>query len=76
MTYELDNKLLFRGLICNCARTIFFGLLLALICLFPSYVPTLSALFINGIIDLLLPYIIFILVVSAMISMSCYWDSK
>ena len=76
MTYELDNKLLFRWLICNSVITICFGLLLALICLFPSCARTLSALFTNGNIDLLLPYIIFILVVSAMISMSCYFDSK
>ena len=76
MIYELDNKMLFRWLICNCVITICFGLLLALICLFPSCAPPLSTLFINGNMDLLLPYVIFVLVVSAMISMSCYFDSK
>lgn len=75
MKYDLNNTLLFNWLLCNSIIAICFGLLLAMICLFPACAPALAVMFSRGSLDLMLPYIIFTLIVTSLVSISCYYDS-
>jgi len=72
----LSSKLLVYWLIGNAILTICFGLLLALICLFPTRAPALHALLVEGSLASFLPYIIFILIFSSFVSLSFYYDSR
>lgn len=76
MKYDLSNNLLLNWFLCNAIITICFGLFLAMICLFPECAPSLREMFSRGSIDMLLPYIIFTLIVTALVSISCYYDSQ
>jgi hypothetical protein len=75
MKYELNNSMLLNWFLCNAIITIFFGLFLAMICLFPACAPSLREMFSRGSLEMLLPYIIFTLIVSSLVSISCYYDS-
>lgn len=63
-------------LMANAVITICFGLLLAVICLYPTASPTLHSLLIEGSMASLLPYLIFLLVFSSLVSLSFYYDSR
>lgn len=75
MKYDLNNTVLLKWSLCNSIITICFGLFLAMICLFPSCAPSLREMFTRGSMDMMLPYIIFTLIVTSLISISCYYDS-
>jgi len=75
MRCNLNNTLLVNWFLCNSIITVCFGLYLAMICLFPSCAPSLREMFSRGSIDMLLPYIIFTLIVTALVSISCWYDS-
>jgi len=75
MKYDLNNTLLLNWLLCNSIITICFGLFLAMICLFPDCAPALADLFSRGSLDLMLPYIIFTLIATSLVSISCFYDS-
>jgi ABC-type microcin C transport system permease subunit YejE len=75
MKYDLNNTVLLNWFLCNSIVTICFGLFLAMICLFPACSPSLAELFSRGSLDLMLPYIIFTLIVTSLVSISCFYDS-
>lgn len=62
--------------IVNSVLTIGLGLFLAAVCLFPSFAPAVRTLLFNEEIAPLLPYIIFSLIVSSLVSISFYVDSR
>jgi len=76
MKHGLSSKMLVYWLMGNAILTICFGLILALICLFPSHVPALHALIVEGSLAGFLPYLIFVLIFSSFISLSYYYDSR
>jgi hypothetical protein len=75
MKLELNYKMLVYWLIGNAVVTICFGLFLAVVCLYPACAPLLSGLLAEGTIAGFLPYVIFILIVSSLVSLSFYYDS-
>lgn len=75
MKFGLTYNMLVYWLMGNAVLTICFGLLLALICLFPDFVPALRMLLVEGPLARFLPYVIFLLIVSSLVSLSFYYDS-
>lgn len=63
-------------LVVNALLTACFGLFLALVCLFPSWAPAIRSLLLNDTVAMALPYIIFVLIVSSLLSISFYLDSR
>lgn len=76
MKQGIPFTVLSRWLVANAVITICLGLFLALACLFPSCAPGLHTLLCGEAIAPLLPYIIFALIVSALVSISFYVDSR
>jgi len=76
----MKNTLSFTTLtywfIVNSVITICFGLFLAATCLFPSCAPAVRTLLVTETIAPMLPYIIFSLIVTSLISISFYVDSR
>ncbi|NVN90497.1 MAG: hypothetical protein HXX11_07805 [Desulfuromonadales bacterium] len=62
--------------IVNSVLTICLGLFLAVTCLIPSFAPAVRTLLFNENIAPLLPYIIFSLIVSSLVLISFYVDSR
>jgi hypothetical protein len=75
MKFGLTYKILVYWLVVNAVMTICFGLLLAVICLFPDTVPALRNLIVEGPLARFIPYVIFLLIVSSLVSLSFYYDS-
>ena len=46
------------------------------ICLFPAFAPTLRSLLAEGTMATFLPYLIFILIVTSLVSLAFYYDSS
>ena len=76
MKSVINSKMLVYWLMGNAVLTICFGLILALICLFPTAAPALRTMLAEGIMARFVPYIIFILIVSSLISFAYYYDSR
>jgi vacuolar-type H+-ATPase subunit I/STV1 len=76
MKFGLNYKMLVYWLMGNAVVTIFFGLFLAAICLFPGWVPALRTLLAEGTLATFLPYLIFILIVTSLVSLAFYYDSR
>jgi len=75
MKYGLNYKLLVYWLMGNAVVTICLGLFLAVICLFPACAPALRSLLAEGAMATFLPYLIFILIVTSLVSLAFYYDS-
>jgi len=76
MKIELNYKMLIYWLMGNAVVTICLGLFMAAICLFPGCAPTLRTLFAEGTVATFLPYVIFILIVTSLVSLAFYYDSR
>ena len=76
MKHGLNYKMLVFWVMVNAVITICFGLLLAVICLFPDFAPKLRTILAEGTVASLLPYLIFILIVSSLLSLTYYYDSR
>ena len=76
MKKHLHISMLTRWFILNGTLTICFGLFLAAACLFPAIAPSMRLFLGNEVVSLLLPYIIFSLIVSALLSISFFVDSR
>ncbi len=74
MKCSLKSSTLYYWFIGNAVVTICFGLYLGMICLFPSLSPSIRALFFDGKIDIVVPYIIFALIVSSIVSIVYFYD--
>jgi Na+/H+-dicarboxylate symporter len=74
MKCSVKYSTLYYWFIANAIITICFGLYLGMICLFPSVSPHMRALFFDAKIDLVVPYIIFALMVSSIVSMMYFYD--
>jgi len=75
MKYGLNYKMLVYWLMANAVVTICLGLFLAVICLFPACAPTLRSLLAEGTMATFLPYLIFMLIVTSLVSLAFYYDS-
>jgi hypothetical protein len=76
MKKQINFTALTYWFIANSVLTICLGLFLAATCLFPSFAPAVRRLLFDETIAPVLPYIIFFLIVSSLISISFYVDSR
>ena len=74
MRYRLNYVTLLCWFIANAVITLCFGVYVGMICLFPAVAPHIRALFFDGRIDIVVPYIIFALIVSSVASIMYYYD--
>jgi len=74
MRCHLNYSNLLCWFVANAIITFCFGLYLGIICLFPAAAPYIRALFFDGRIDIVVPYIIFALIVSSIASIMYYYD--
>jgi len=71
---SMKSSTLYYWFIVNAVITICFGLYLGMICLFPSLSPHIRALFFDANIDIFVPYMIFALIVSSIVSIVYFYD--
>lgn len=76
MKFGLSYSKLVIWMTVNAVFTVCLGLFLALTCLVPGFVPGLRTLLTQGFMADMLPYVIFILVISSLVSLSFYYDSR
>jgi len=76
MKHALNITMLTYWFIANSIMTIGFGLFLAAICLFPTWAPSVHMLLVNETSAPILPYVIFSLIVTSLVLISFYVDSR
>lgn len=74
MKCHLSYTTLVRWFIANAIITICFGVYLGIVCIFPSVSPYIRALIFAGNIDIIVPYIIFVLIVSSIVTILYFYD--